>query len=115
MDDARDIRLDRILIVMMSAAGDAVHVLPVVNALKRHRPTCRITWVLQPAHAALVRGHRSVDEIIEFDRKAGLAGFLDIRRRLAGRAFDLVINLQVYFKAGIVTDRWPRTSAACAD
>jgi heptosyltransferase I len=96
-------RLDRILIVMMSAAGDAVHVLPVINALKRHHPACRITWVLQPAPATLVRGHRSVDEIILFERSAGLQGFLDIRRQLAGREFDLVINLQVYFKAGIVT------------
>ncbi len=96
-------RLDRIAIVMMSAAGDAVHVLPVINALKRHNPGCHITWVLQPAPATLVRGHRSVDEIVLFERGAGLRGFLDIRRQLAGRAFDLVINLQVYFKAGIVT------------
>ena len=96
-------RLDRIAIVMMSAAGDAVHVLPVINALKRQYPSCRITWVLQPAPATLVRGHRSVDEIILFERGSGLRGFLDIRRELASRAFDLVINLQVYFKAGIVT------------
>jgi heptosyltransferase I len=96
-------RLDRIAIVMMSAAGDAVHVLPVINALKRHNPACKITWVLQPAPATLVRGHRSVDEIILFERSSGIRGFLDIRRQLAGREFDLVINLQVYFKAGIVT------------
>jgi heptosyltransferase I len=96
-------RMDRIAIVMMSAAGDAVHVLPVINALKRHNPACHITWVLQPAHAALVRGHRSVDEIIIFERKSGIRGFLDIRRELATRTFDVVINLQVYFKAGLVT------------
>jgi heptosyltransferase I len=96
-------RLDRIAIVMMSAAGDAVHVLPVINALKRAHPSCRVTWVLQPAPATLVRGHRAVDEIILFERSAGLKGFLDIRRELAAREFDLVINLQVYFKAGIVT------------
>jgi len=96
-------RLDRIAIVMMSAAGDAVHVLPVINALKRHYPSCRITWILQPAPATLVRGHRAVDEIILFERGHGLRGFLNIRRELASRAFDLVINLQVYFKAGIVT------------
>jgi heptosyltransferase I len=96
-------RLDRICIVMMSAVGDAVHVLPVINALKRHAPNCRITWVLQPGPASLVRGHRSVDEILIFDRSAGMKGFADIRRELAGREFDLVINLQVYFKAGIIT------------
>jgi heptosyltransferase I len=95
--------LDRIAIVMMSAAGDAVHTLPVVNAHKRHRPQAHLTWILQPAPATLVQGHRAVDEIILFDRSRGFRAFGDIRRALATRAFDLVINLQVYFKAGIVT------------
>ena len=94
---------DRICIVMMSAVGDAVHVLPVINALKRTNPRTRITWVLQPGPAALVRGHRSVDEIIVFDRARGLGAFADVGRELTKRQFDLVINLQVYFKAGIVT------------
>ncbi|HEX9220305.1 MAG TPA: glycosyltransferase family 9 protein [Gemmatimonadaceae bacterium] len=94
---------DRICIVMMSAVGDAVHVLPVVNALKRANPNTRVTWILQPAPAALVRGHRSVDEIIIFDRSRGLMAFANAAAQLANRRFDLVINLQVYFKAGIVT------------
>ena len=94
---------DNICIVMMSAVGDAVHVLPVINALKRANPKTRITWVLQPGPAALVRGHRSVDEIIVFDRSRGLMAFADVASELAKRRFDLVINLQVYFKAGIVT------------
>ena len=87
----------------MSAVGDAVHVLPVINALKRANPGTRITWVLQPGPATLVRGHRSVDEIIIFDRAHGWRAFADVRSELAKRRFDLVINLQVYFKAGIVT------------
>ena len=94
---------DTICIVMMSAVGDAVHVLPVINALKRDNPGTRITWVLQPGPAALVRGHRSVDEIIIFDRARGLGAFADVAADLSKRHFDLVINLQVYFKAGIVT------------
>ena len=96
-------KLDRVAIVMMSAAGDAVHTLPVVNALKRHAPGARITWILQPGPATLVQGHRAVDEILLFDRSRGWGAFRDIQRSLAPRAFDLVINLQVYFKAGIVT------------
>ncbi|MCE9600736.1 MAG: glycosyltransferase family 9 protein [Gemmatimonadetes bacterium] len=95
--------LDRVCIVMMSAVGDAVHVLPVLNALKRHHPAMHVTWVLQPGPATLVRGHAAVDEIILFDRTKGLAGFLDVRRQLQARQFDLVIALQVYFKAGIIT------------
>jgi heptosyltransferase I len=94
---------DRICIVMMSAVGDAVHVLPVLHALKRHAPASRITWILQPGPATLVRGHPMVDEIIEFDRRRGLRAFADIRRTLRERTFDLVLDLQVYFKAGVVT------------
>jgi heptosyltransferase I len=95
--------LDRVCIVMMSAVGDAVHVLPVITALKRANPAMHLTWVLQPGPATLVRGHPLVDEIILFDRSAGLRGFTDIRRELRDPRFDLVINLQVYFKAGIIT------------
>lgn len=87
----------------MSALGDAVHVLPVVTALKRHRPSCRITWILQPGPASLVRGHPGVDEIIVFRRSRGWRAFVDIARELRGREFDLVIDFQVYLKAGIVT------------
>ncbi|MDQ8176502.1 MAG: glycosyltransferase family 9 protein [Gemmatimonadota bacterium] len=95
--------LDRVCIVMMSAVGDVVHVLPVLTALKRHHPAMHVTWVLQPGPAELVRGHPMVDEIVLFERRAGLRGFLDLRRTLADRRFDLVINLQVYLKAGIIT------------
>ena len=98
-----DVRLDRVCIVMMSAAGDTVHVLPLVNALKRHAPRARITWVLQPGPATLVRGHRAIDEILLFDRARGWRAFADTGRSLRARRFDLVINLQVYLKAGIVT------------
>lgn len=87
----------------MSAVGDAVHTLPVINAIKRHNPKSRITWVLQPGPATLVRGHRNVDDIVIFDRSKGLNGFLETRRELSKRKFDIVINLQVYFKAGIIT------------
>jgi heptosyltransferase I len=98
-----DAKLDRIGIVMMSAVGDAVHVLPVLNALKRHRPGAHITWVVQPPAASLVRGHDAVDDLVLFDRSRGARGFLDVRRELAARRFDTLLALQVYFKAGVVT------------
>ncbi|MDQ8150224.1 MAG: lipopolysaccharide heptosyltransferase I, partial [Gemmatimonadota bacterium] len=95
--------MDRVCLVMMSAVGDVVHVLPLLTALKRANPAMHVTWVLQPGPAGLVRGHPLVDEILLFDRTKGLGGFLEIRRALHARRFDLVINLQVYFKAGIIT------------
>lgn len=93
----------RVLLVMMSAVGDAVHALPVVTALKRSRPDAHLTWVLQPGPASLVRGHPDVDEIVLFQRSRGWRAFADVRRELRGREFDIVIDLQVYFKASVVT------------
>jgi heptosyltransferase I len=93
----------RICIVMMSAIGDAVHVLPVVTALKRDDPAAKITWILQPGPASLVRGHPDIDEILVFEKVRGWRGLLELRKELTARAFDLVIDLQVYIKAGLVT------------
>ena len=95
--------LSSVGIVMMSAVGDAVHVLPLLTALKRHSPETRVTWVLQPGAATLVRGHRAVDEIVLFDRSRGWRAYWAVRAELASRPFDVVLALQVYFKAGLVT------------
>lgn len=97
-----NVPLDRVGIVMLSAIGDAVHVLPVVNALKRRRPDCHIAWVLQPGPAALVRDHPAVDDVIVFDRKRGWRAFRDVRLELRRRRFDVVLALQTYFKAGLI-------------
>jgi heptosyltransferase I len=93
----------RIGIVMMSALGDAVHVLPVITALKRHAPSTHVTWILQPGPAALVRGHPAIDEILLFEKARGWRAYAALRPQLARRSFDLVLALQVYIKAGLIT------------
>jgi heptosyltransferase I len=88
---------------MLTAVGDAVHVLPVVTAIKRRSPTTRITWILQPGPASLVRGHPDVDEVLVFERKRGWRAFAELRRTLRHRHFDVVLAMQQYFKAGLIT------------
>jgi heptosyltransferase I len=106
----RDIRapgaavpLDRVCIVMLAAVGDAVHALPVINAIKRAHPAARISWVMQAgALTNLLTGHPAVDEVIPFVRGDGWRGFAAVRRALHERAFDCVLVLQPYLKSGIV-------------
>jgi heptosyltransferase I len=93
----------RLGVVLMSALGDAVHVLPLLDALKRHTPSTHVTWLLQPGPAVMVQGHPHVDDTVVFRRDRGLAAYADVRTELARRSFDLVLALQVYFKAGLVT------------
>jgi len=99
-----------ICIVMLSAIGDAVHVLPVATALKRAWPETRITWVIQPVPWLMVRDHPAIDEFIVFRRRRGLqawVGFYELMKEMRGRQFDLLIGLQVYFKAGLITALTP--------
>ncbi len=95
---------------MLSAIGDAVHVLPVANALKRAWPDTRTTWVIQPVPHLLVRDHPAIDDFVLFRRRRGLdawQGFADVARQVRERSFDLVIGLQVYAKAGVLTGLIP--------
>ena len=99
-----------ICIVMLSAIGDAVHVLPIVTGLKRAWPDARITWVIQSTAYALVRDHPAVDDFIVFQRTRGwkaIDGFRDVQHALKGRHFDLLLGLQVYLKAGFITAMTP--------
>ena len=101
-----------ICIVMLSAIGDAVHVLPVANALRRHWPDARITWVIQPVPFEMVRHHPAIDEFIVFERGRGvqgLSGLAAVRRAMGPRKYDLLLGLQVYLKAGLITAFAPAT------
>ncbi|HSG80789.1 MAG TPA: glycosyltransferase family 9 protein, partial [Gemmatimonadota bacterium] len=96
----------RVAIVMLSAIGDAVHVLPVANALRRAASGMMLTWIIQPVPHRLVHNHRAIDDFIFFERRRGAWGlgqFSEARRQMQQREFDLVIDLQVYFKAGLLT------------
>ena len=92
----------RICIVMLTALGDAVHVLPLITAIKRQAPGSRITWIVQPGAAALVRGHPDIDDLVVFERRQGVRAFLDLRQILRGRSFDVVLLLQAYLKAALL-------------
>lgn len=96
----------RVLIVMLSALGDAVHVLPVLNAMKRAWPETQIDWIIQPVPHKLVKDHPAVENFYIFHRRRGtqaVRSYADLKQQLRGRRWDLLINLQVYFKAGLIT------------
>ncbi|HEX2204666.1 MAG TPA: glycosyltransferase family 9 protein [Longimicrobium sp.] len=90
---------DRVCVVLLTGLGDVVHGLPIVNALKDHDPARRITWVVEPMAAPLLSPHPSIDEVVVYRKKDGLEGVRDLWRTLAGRRFDLTLNLNVYTKS----------------
>jgi heptosyltransferase I len=92
-----------IRIVLLSGLGDVVHGLPVVNAIRDTYPGTHITWVVEPMPAAILTGHPSIDRVVVFDRKDGVAGFRRLRADLRlGPPADVTLNFNVYLKSA-----WP--------
>ena len=89
----------RICVVLLTGLGDVIHGLPIVNALKRADPTCRITWVVEPMPAPVVASHPAVDDVVVFRKKQGLRGVGKLARDLVPRRFDLTLNFNIYFKS----------------
>jgi lipopolysaccharide heptosyltransferase I len=98
-----------ILLIKPSAIGDVVHALPVLNLMRRRWPEARISWLVTPACAGLLQGHKQIDEVILFERRrfgqawrnpATLLALWRFSRELRRHRFDLVVDLQGLFRSG---------------
>jgi heptosyltransferase-1 len=105
-----------ILIIKLSAIGDVVHSLPLLEALRERFPLARIDWVVEEDASNILEGHPFIDELLIFPRKSWLGRFtrkgeyLSVGREavrflawLKRRQYDLVIDLQGLLKSGILT------------
>jgi len=87
-------------VLRLSALGDVCHVLPVVRSIQDQWPGTRISWILGGLEHRLL-GHIPGIEFIVFDKKAGLAGYRELRRRMAGRRFDALLHMQLALRASL--------------
>jgi heptosyltransferase-1 len=96
-----------ILIIKPSSLGDIVLALPALSALRRSFPDAKISWLIRPEFAPLIRNHPHLNDVIIFDRKflgkawfspSALASLLSLIWRLRRSKFDVVIDLQGLFR-----------------
>lgn len=85
----------------LSAIGDVCHTVPVVRTLQAAFPTVPLTWVIGRTEAALV-GDLDGVEFITFDKRSGLRGMRALGRELAGRRFDVLLQMQVAIRASML-------------
>lgn len=75
---------------------------PLVRTLRAAWPDLPITWVIGKGEHRLLAGLEGV-EFIEYDKKTGLAGMRALRRQLAGRRFDVLLQMQVAARANLLS------------
>ena len=106
MDTRLPFSIDRppasICILRLSALGDVTHILPIIHTLREYWPTTRITWVIGAFEYKLV-GKLEDIKFVVFDKRGGWREFLTLRRALSARRFDLLLHMQVAFRANLAS------------
>ena len=103
----------KILIVRLSALGDIVHALPVLNRLRTAFPAAQIDWLVEENYAAtltlatglhrriIVRAARNVvsADTMSF---AGVAGYLSAVMFMRAQRYDVALDLQGLLKSAVL-------------
>lgn len=92
---------ERILIVRLTALGDVIHGIPVLNALRDRYPDAHIGWVVEGHGGDLLEGHRALNELIRIPRRwyKSPRAMLAARQQLQSLEFDTAVDLQCLTKS----------------
>jgi heptosyltransferase I len=100
-DELRRREFRKILLIKLSAVGDVVHTLPVLNKLRRRYPNAQIDWLVTPAIGELLSHHPALNSVIAFSRDtsappwawSALSSYARLAKQLRPAGYDLVIDL----------------------
>ncbi|MCL4694120.1 MAG: glycosyltransferase family 9 protein [Candidatus Hydrogenedentes bacterium] len=97
----------RILIVRLSAIGDVVRVLPVLQILRDAYPEAHLDWVIERKSVEVIQGHPSLDGVLIFERpkKAidAVREFMGLCRSVRDNHYDIVLDFHGILKSGLLT------------
>lgn len=107
--DLRSRDFKKILLIKLSAVGDAIQTIPLLNSLRRRYPAARLDWLVTPGIADLLRHNPAIDNVIEFSRDEWsapwrLAPFASAARLIAvlrAAEYDLVLDLQGQLRSAV--------------
>lgn len=91
-----------VCILRLSAIGDTCHVLPVVRTLQQAWPETSFTWIIGRVEAKLL-GHIPDIEFIVVDKSKAIASYRTLRQTLKGRRFDVLMHMQLAFRASVLS------------
>jgi heptosyltransferase-1 len=104
-----------LLIIRLSALGDAVHVLPALSALRAAFPEAKIGWAVEDKASSLLVRHPQLDRVHVLPRKDWTAGLkqgrlITVARGTRGIAaelrrehYEVALDFQSNFRSGLLT------------
>jgi heptosyltransferase I len=94
--------LQHVCLLRLSAIGDTCHALAALRAFQSAWPQTRFTWIIGKLEAKLMTAILPEIEFITFDKSATLGELWRLRRTLRARRFDLLLDMQLSFRASLV-------------
>lgn len=73
----------KLLIIRLSSFGDIVQAMGAPALFKKEFPAAKISWLVRSDFAGLLHSHPSIDQVIAFERSAGLSGLLRLSWQLS--------------------------------
>jgi heptosyltransferase I len=95
--------LQRVCLLRLSAIGDACHAAAALRAFQAAWPETRFTWIIGKLEAKLMSAILPGVEFIIFDKGATFKELWRLRALLRERRFDLLLDLQLSFRASMVS------------
>ena len=95
--------LQHVCLLRLSAIGDTCHALAALRAFQAAWPQTRFTWIIGKLEARLMTAIVPEIEFITFDKNATLSELWRLRGMLRGRRFDLLLDMQLSFRASLVS------------
>src|SRR5271156_2761367 len=92
-----------VCLLRLSAIGDACHAAAALRAIQAAWPQTRFTWIIGKLEAKLMTAILPEIEFITFDKSAMLKEQWRLRKTLRGQRFDLLLDMQLSFRASLVS------------
>jgi lipopolysaccharide heptosyltransferase I len=106
----------KLLILRLSAVGDVIRTLPTIKALKDHRPSSYIVWIVEEPSRAFLESQPEIDEVILFPRRRWTQGMKSLTKiwgtigemrgfikGLRKRKPDIVLDFHGILKSGLLS------------
>jgi len=91
-----------VCLLRLSAIGDTCHALAALRAFQAAWPRTQVTWIIGKLEAKLMTAILPEIEFITFDKNATPGELLRLRKALRGRRFDLLLHMQLSFRASLL-------------
>lgn len=97
----------RILIIRLSAIGDAVRVLPALHTLRETYPNAQIDWAVERRASEILEGHPALDRLLVFERpprlRDAVRAFSAFCRDIRNSRYDVVLDFHGILKSGLAS------------